>query len=63
MKDYQAAIEKLRSDAAEAALIRDLPTDPTKREMWPTSSKPCKPRRGQASDSGGITSRCHGLAS
>jgi len=26
MKDYQASIEKLRSDAAEAALIRDLAT-------------------------------------
>jgi len=28
MKDYQASIEKLRADAAEAALIRDLATDP-----------------------------------
>lgn len=34
MKDYQASIEKLRKDAAEAALIRDLATDPTKREMF-----------------------------
>ena len=34
MKDYQAAIEKLRSDAAEAALIRDLATDMTKRETF-----------------------------
>lgn len=34
MKDYQAAIEKLRSDAEEAALIRDLATDVTKREMF-----------------------------
>lgn len=34
MKDYQASIEKLRSDAAEAALIRDLATDPDKREMF-----------------------------
>ena len=34
MKDYQTAIEKLRSDAAEAALIRDLATDKTKREMY-----------------------------
>ena len=32
MKDYQASIEKLRSDAAEAALIRDLATNMTKRE-------------------------------
>ena len=30
MKDYQ----KLRKDAAEAALIRDLATDQTKREMY-----------------------------
>jgi hypothetical protein len=34
MKDYQASIRKLRSDAAEAALIRDLATDPAKREMF-----------------------------
>jgi hypothetical protein len=34
VKDYQASIEKLRSDAAEAALIRDLATDRTKREMF-----------------------------
>jgi hypothetical protein len=34
MKDYQASLEKLRKDAAEAALIRDLATDVTKREMY-----------------------------
>ena len=34
MKDYRASIEKLRTDAAEAALIRDLATDETKREMF-----------------------------
>ena len=34
MKDYQASLEKLRKDAAEAALISDLATDPTKREMY-----------------------------
>ena len=34
VKDYQASIEKLRRDAAEAALIRDLATDPTKRDMF-----------------------------
>jgi hypothetical protein len=34
MKDYQASLEKLRSDAAECALIRDLATDMTKREMF-----------------------------
>ena len=34
MKDYQAFIEKLRADAAEAALIRDLAADPVKREMF-----------------------------
>ena len=32
MKDYQASLEKLRKDAAEAALIRDLATDKTKPE-------------------------------
>jgi hypothetical protein len=34
MKDFQASIEKLRKDAAEAAMIRDLATDPIKREMF-----------------------------
>lgn len=34
MQDYNAAIAKLRSDAAEAALIRDLATDPSKREIF-----------------------------
>jgi len=34
VKDYQASLEKLRRDAAEAALIRDLATDVTKRETF-----------------------------
>jgi hypothetical protein len=34
MKDYLAQVEKLRKDAAECALIRDLATDPAKREMF-----------------------------
>ena len=34
MKDYQAQIEKLRKDAAECALIRDLATDKDKREVF-----------------------------
>ena len=34
MKDYQASSEKLRREAAECALIRDLATDRTKREMF-----------------------------
>jgi hypothetical protein len=34
MKDYRSSIEKLRIDAAEAALIRDLATDPVKRAMY-----------------------------
>ena len=34
VKDYRASIEKLRKDAAEAALIRDLATDRTKRDMY-----------------------------
>ncbi|MDH2353134.1 hypothetical protein QCM80_21100 [Bradyrhizobium sp. SSUT112] len=33
MKDMQAQLEKLRKDAAECALIRDLATDPKKREF------------------------------
>ena len=34
MKDYQARLEKLRTDAAECRLISDLATDPQKREMF-----------------------------
>jgi hypothetical protein len=34
MKDYRASIEKLRKDAAEAALIRDLATDHAKRDIY-----------------------------
>ena len=33
MKDMQAQLEKLREDAADCALIRDLATDPKKREL------------------------------
>jgi hypothetical protein len=34
MKDMRAHLEKLRSDAAECAVIRDLATDQTKRELF-----------------------------
>ena len=34
MKDYRATLEKLRNDAAEAALIRDPATDRTKCEVY-----------------------------
>ena len=34
MKDYQTQLEKLRRDAAECALIRDLATDKKKRAMF-----------------------------
>ena len=34
MKDYQSHLEKLRRDAAECALVRDLATDKAKREMF-----------------------------
>jgi hypothetical protein len=34
MKDYQAHLEKLRKDADECALVRDLATDKAKREMF-----------------------------
>ena len=33
-KDYQASIDKLRTDAAEAAMVRDLATEPAKRDMF-----------------------------
>ena len=34
MKDIGAHLEKLRADAAECALIRDLATDPQKRALF-----------------------------
>jgi hypothetical protein len=34
MRDMQAILEKLRTDTAEAALIRDLATDRRKRELF-----------------------------
>jgi hypothetical protein len=34
MQDYKASLESLRKDAAEAALVRDLATDKTKRELY-----------------------------
>jgi hypothetical protein len=34
MQDYLAAMERLRKDAAEAALIRDLATDNAKRDFF-----------------------------
>jgi hypothetical protein len=34
VQDCQTSLEKLRSDAAEAALIRDLATDMAKRKMF-----------------------------
>ena len=34
MKDHKTHLEKLRKDAAECALVRDLATDKAKREMF-----------------------------
>jgi hypothetical protein len=34
MKDMKERLEKLQKDAAECALIRDLATDPAKRELF-----------------------------
>jgi hypothetical protein len=34
MQDYRTQLEKLRKDAAECALIRDLATDKAKRELF-----------------------------
>jgi hypothetical protein len=39
VQDYQASLEKLRSDAAEAALIRDLARDMAKRKMFDRLAK------------------------
>jgi hypothetical protein len=34
MQDMRTHLEKLRADAAECALIRDLATDPQKKELF-----------------------------
>ncbi|MGY3239053.1 hypothetical protein ACVWZ4_000331 [Bradyrhizobium sp. USDA 4472] len=34
MKDFVSSLEKLRKDAAEAALIRDLATQTSKRDLF-----------------------------
>ena len=34
MRDYVASLERLRKDAADAALTRDLATHPAKRDMF-----------------------------
>jgi hypothetical protein len=34
MQDMKAHLEKLRTDSAECALIRDLATDPQKRALF-----------------------------
>ena len=34
MKDMHTSLDKLRADAAEAALVRDLATDTAKRELY-----------------------------
>jgi hypothetical protein len=34
MQDISAQLEKLRSDAAEYEMIRDLASDPAKRELF-----------------------------
>jgi hypothetical protein len=39
MKDMLIHLEKLRTDAAECALIRDLATEPTKRELFHRSAE------------------------
>ena len=33
-RPWRARVEKLRKDAAECAVIRDLATDPSKRDMF-----------------------------
>jgi hypothetical protein len=46
MKDYLAWVEKLRKDAADCARIRDLATEPAKREIFDRLAhhlSPCRP--------------------
>lgn len=40
MQDMNAQAEKLRTDAAECALIRDLATDPKKRDLFAHFAEP-----------------------
>ena len=47
MKDTQAYLEKLRSQAAECELIRDLATDPNKRELFARLSEHFKTLAGE----------------
>ena len=44
MQDMKARLEKLRADAAECALIRDLATDPVKRELFARLAKHLAPQ-------------------
>ena len=39
MQDYHAQLEKLRTEAAECSLIRDLATDVAKRELFDRLAK------------------------
>ena len=39
MQDMKAHLEKLRTDAADCALIRDLATDPLKRDLFTRLAK------------------------
>jgi hypothetical protein len=39
VRDMEAHVEKLRADAAECALIRDLATDPQKRALFTRLAK------------------------
>jgi hypothetical protein len=34
MKDMQTSLEKLRTDVAEAALVRDLATEPDRKDLY-----------------------------
>jgi hypothetical protein len=59
MMDYQASLEKLRSDAAEAALIRDRATDTNKAQFLRSALPALQPacRRSRASDDRWIRQR------
>ena len=47
MRDMKAHLDKLRADAAECALIRDLATDPAKRELFTRLAEHLATRDGQ----------------
>ena len=60
MKDMHAHLEKLRRDAAECTLIRDLATDPIKRELFTRMAQHLVTLAGEAEAAIIASSSIHG---